>query len=207
MGDPAGQASPQHRLPLAVLPRAPVTQLLRPVELVTVENVRDPGGELKPLQTTGILLQVVSDGGERRLPDQLGQQCVDLPGHDIGRQRVGLGQIAEQIARELPDERGRQRVIVIGRHPVPGGELQVDPARHGGTRRHHHLGQQRRGQRLISEPVRQTLQQRFDAIGSADVQHGLDILKIFTHRKDAKCAKKLITQKQLNGFAFFAPLR
>jgi len=27
------------------------------------------------------------------------------------------------------------------------------------------------------------------------------------HRKDAKCAKKLINKKHLNSFAFFAPLR
>jgi hypothetical protein len=172
LGDTRCQSPPQLRLPVPILPRAPLAQLLRPVELVAVEDIRDATGKLQAFQAVGILPQVVREDGECRLPDQSGQQRVELPGHDLGRQRVGLGQIAEQFPRELPDERSQQRILVVGRHTVPRGKLQVDPARHCRARRHHHLGHKRRGQRLGLEPVRQTLQQQFDAIGPADVQHG-----------------------------------
>jgi len=96
----------------------------------------------------------------------------DLPGHGLGIQGIPLGQAIQKRVSQLPHERGRQGIGDIRRYTVDAGQLQVDPAPHGGTGHHDHLRREGRGKGLRAEAPREVNKEGLDRIRADDTEHG-----------------------------------
>ncbi len=88
-------------------------------------------------------MQITAQWPECVTPEQARQRGEHPPGCPLACQRIGFGNVAEQLTRQPPDERSRERIRVVRRDAVCSRERQVHLARHRRAGRDDDLGGER----------------------------------------------------------------
>ncbi|MCY1496246.1 hypothetical protein D9M68_301760 [compost metagenome] len=137
-----GQLVPEQRLPVLVATQAealaalPGGQPVVAVQQVLVEDVGDARGQGQPAAFVATV-EVVRQARRAGQVGRLAQPVVEAPGEGRRGERRLLGQRAEHLAAERPDERRGQLHLEVHGDALLARQFEGQPAAHAVARHHH----------------------------------------------------------------------
>ena len=171
-----GQLGPEQRLPgliraqVAQLAALPGGQPVVAVEQVLVEHVGDlrRQGQAAALVSA---LQIAFEALGAGQVDRLAQPVVEAPGHRLRVERRLLRQGAEHLARQGPDEAGRQLHLQVHGDALLARQLQGQPAADA-LARHHHPRRRQYVRLRLGEQAAGEGAEGFQVGGVVQAEHG-----------------------------------
>ena len=179
------QPPPQRRLPALVirqrtwraaridqhvLPRRPGGQPVGPIDLVLIEQIRQPSGKLKAFAQIGVIGQEALQRMEHRLGHHHRQQPHQPPHQTrfIEGRSLGHGIASQHRAVHLPQEARRQQEIQPRRNAAAAiglvrSQRELEPLGNTVALHQHRLGFERR-ERIVLHPPDQQIAQRFGLV-------------------------------------------